>query len=195
MLELGEEAFRGATAFNHNLCSWGPQLSSSINGTEIELKDMFENSGCFVTDDPEIPFGPFCHVCTEVNATHGENTTVPANESNFASFSSTEELYQAVDEYMEAVKSSSTETSPVLAKYGPIETWNVSLVSSFRSVFDANRNSADLSLFGNPFFPTGEAGGCKLKGERLSWDMSSAEDLQGMVRWMNVLSVLYTNRL
>jgi len=179
LLETAEEAFRGATTFNHNLCDWGPQLSSFINGTEIEVKDMFDGSGCIVTDDPEIPVGPFCHVCTEDNAAN--STTDPAKESNFASFASTEELYQAVDEYMEAVLFSSPETSSAVQRYGLIETWDVSRLSNFSRVFDANRIAANVSFFGNIFYPSGEAGGCSLTNERLAWNMSNSIDLSAMV--------------
>ena len=53
--------FAGASSFNQSLCAWGDILLPNANVT-----DMFFNTACLSTSDPDLkanPPGPFCHPC------------------------------------------------------------------------------------------------------------------------------------
>ena len=151
-LERADDAFGQATAFSHSLCDWAPQMS-----IETSVKKMFKDSGCPVTDDPDIAAGsPFCHRC-------GNDASV---------FYSTEQLYEAVDEYMDYLLSDGNETAPVLEKYGAIETWQVHRISDFSRLFDIDRKN------GLDFWDSEDE--CLLTNERLLWNMSNAVNLYGM---------------
>jgi len=150
--ERAGSAFAQAADFSYSLCAWAPQLSR-----ETTVSNMFTDSGCPVTDDPDIDAGsPFCHRC-------GNDALV---------FYSTEQLYEAVDEYMEYLLSDANETAPVLQKYGPIENWQVHLISDFGRLFDVDRKA------GLEIWKTDDP--CPLTNERLSWNMSNAINVHGM---------------
>lgn len=151
-LEHADSAFAGAAIFSHSLCDWASQLSQ-----QTTVRNMFKDSGCPVTDDPDLVAGsPFCHRC-------GDDASV---------FYSTEQLYEAADEYMEYLLSNANGTPPVLEKYGPIESWDVHLISDFSRLFDVDRKAGfDLWETDNE---------CPLTTEQLTWNMSSARSLRGM---------------
>jgi Mycoplasma protein of unknown function, DUF285 len=52
--------FQGSSAFVQNLCAWGVQLSSLAT---VDVANMFRNSSCPVTSDPQQANGPWCTVC------------------------------------------------------------------------------------------------------------------------------------
>jgi Mycoplasma protein of unknown function, DUF285 len=67
-------------------------------------------------------------------------TSVSLSTSQFVAFSSTPELYAAVDNYL--TNPSSNATTAAL-KYGyPMGRWDVSQLTDFTRVFDPNRNSS-----------------------------------------------------
>lgn len=78
----------------------------------------------------------------------GDNQEGPTGVTGTA-FTSTEELYDAVDEYKRVVISSENpQAEEVSLKFGyPIGYWNVSLLTNFSRVFDPNR---ELPLDPNP---------------------------------------------
>jgi surface protein len=103
----------------------------------------------------------------------------------FAAFASTEELYDAVDEYLLALQISEvgneTNTATALAqinvslKYGfPIGTWDVSRLTNFSRVFDPDR-SAVLEPF--RFLPENTSTFNEDLGD---WDVSNAVTMRGM---------------
>jgi surface protein len=102
------------------------------------------------------------------NKFNNDSNTVVTDSSN--AIQTTEELYQAVDIYIASMGNNITILNE---KYGfPINGWNVSLISNFSRVFDANRaktfyvSSIDMS---NTF------------NEDISdWDVSSATTMFGM---------------
>lgn len=59
---LDVESFDGmfleAESFSQNLCLWGPRM-----GTNANVTNMFADSACQVTEDPEPPVGPLCTSC------------------------------------------------------------------------------------------------------------------------------------
>ena len=115
-------------------------------------------------------------------------TVSPTTETQFKCFETTQELYDAVDDFME----DDSPNAPVILKYGPIEEWCVKDLTSFRMVFSADRNprlvdfNKDLSLwdlssatstsymFSGAKAFTGE-GGLAL------WNVSKVTDMSGMV--------------
>jgi hypothetical protein len=115
-----------------------------------------------------------------LSPTAQSSTLSPTEQSSaFRSFTTTQELYLAVDTYLNLTKylspnSSEFNSSDVCDKYGcPIGIWDVSNIKDFSGVFDPQRNLpltsedrlADLNTF----------------NENLSeWDMSSATSLSGM---------------
>jgi surface protein len=118
---------------------------------------MFSTSGCPVTtfpDESNLPAGPWCHRCHNFSADHCTDSPCV--------FTSTHELYYAVDEYLAAEH---PETTIVATTYGfPIGTWDVSRLNDFSQVFDSNRNSAAAAF----------------NEELNQWDMSSATTMQRM---------------
>jgi hypothetical protein len=60
--------FYGASSFNQNLCPWGPKLPTAITYASYAsaVGNMFYNSGCPDTSNPEGRSGPWCAVtnCT-----------------------------------------------------------------------------------------------------------------------------------
>jgi Mycoplasma protein of unknown function, DUF285 len=96
-------------------------------------------------------------------ATPLESTNVPATPV-YVAFTTTNELYQAVDAYQEAaLLLSSVQDSDVARRYGyPMAAWNVSRLTNFSSVFDGTRNPNLVDAF----------------DEDLSgWDVSRATDM------------------
>jgi hypothetical protein len=90
------------------------------------------------------------------------STNVPPTPV-YVAFSTTIELYQAVDAYQEAAILYSVQDSDVARRYGyPMGTWNVSRLTNFSSVFDGTRNPNLVDTF----------------DEDLSgWDVSRATDM------------------
>jgi len=109
----------------------------------------------------------------------GNPTLAPTTyEEGGSSFTRTEQLYQAVDDYFEALLSDSPETSSVALRYGyPISTWDVSKVTSFRRLFDVQRSLG--REFGTKQKGASDAQ-CVLKESLAGWNTSSAEDMFGM---------------
>ena len=57
------EMFANATNFDQNLCPWG----SKLTGRAVEATNVFDGSGCNITDDPDLEAdvpGPLCVECT-----------------------------------------------------------------------------------------------------------------------------------
>jgi Mycoplasma protein of unknown function, DUF285 len=84
-----------------------------------------------------------------------ESTNVPPPPV-YVAFSTTNELYQAVDAYQEAATAAtallygdnSVQDSDVARRYGyPMATWNVSRLTNFSSVFDGTRNPNLVDTF------------------------------------------------
>jgi surface protein len=105
-------------------------------------------------------------------------------EKVYAAFTSTEELYDAVDEYLLALQANEgneTNTAAALAQinvsltYGfPIGTWDVSRLTNFSRVFDPDR-SAVLEPF--RFLPENTSTFNEDLGD---WDVSNAVTMRGM---------------
>jgi hypothetical protein len=57
------QMFTQATAFNQNLCDWGPKL---VTGSFTDVRSMFDSTNCPNTNAPNLsasPPGPFCFTC------------------------------------------------------------------------------------------------------------------------------------
>ena len=95
-----------ATSFNQNLCNWSAGMRT---GTAPTVTDMFANSGCPRTGNPNTsldPVSPLCHTCQVI----GSRT----------------ELDTAIDNWM-----STSDT-----RYGAtINDWDVSQVDDFYRLF------------------------------------------------------------
>jgi surface protein len=91
------------------------------------------------------------------------DTVAPTSASSpFRVFTSTEELYDAVDEYL---GTEIPETTTVAELYGyPIRTWDVSQITNFYQVFSQSRNRRAISF----------------NGDISTWDASSATDMSYM---------------
>lgn len=46
------------TPFNQNLCEW-----SEVIPRDVETSDMFSDSACMITTDPQAGMGPWCQTC------------------------------------------------------------------------------------------------------------------------------------
>lgn len=119
-----------------DLCGWKDLLPSD---PAIQFRSMFLASGCDNTDDPNLfsIFGTsFCKDC------NGRLSAAPPmypspNQEDTIAFESTQELYDAVDKYLDDPSG----MSEVAVMYGfPIRYWNTSLIVDFSRVFDASRN-------------------------------------------------------
>lgn len=103
---------------------------------------MFLKSDCEYQEDPnpaDFASSPFCH--GECGAGSQTQPTDPGQEvvGFLRKFQTIEELYEAVDKYLDI--DDSPGRAFVAFTYGyPIDKWDVSLVTNFTSVFDANRN-------------------------------------------------------
>jgi Mycoplasma protein of unknown function, DUF285 len=166
--------FTGAINFKNDLCPWEralPLLGKSMT------RSIFVATSCLVTAYPAPVISnitSFCYPCESPsrNATNTSSidnifSNVHQSVVNFDSRSGSrpildrQELYKAVDEYLE----NSTSISGVALKYGyPIGTWNVSQIVDFSSTFDYDRNPL-VSKF------TEDLNG---------WDTSSAESMARM---------------
>jgi surface protein len=120
--------------------------------------------------------------------------TVPPT-TRFFVFTSTDELYNAVDQYLSAEVPIESE---VAEKYGyPIGAWDVSQIVDFSQVFGASRNSAaasfndDLSQWNvssaqtmSWMFVDTDA----FNGNLSRWDTSSVTDMSGMFEWADAFN-------
>mmetsp|Transcript_2685 Transcript_2685/g.6292 ORF Transcript_2685/g.6292 Transcript_2685/m.6292 type:complete len:308 (-) Transcript_2685:28-951(-) len=58
------QMFWGGSSFNQDLCSWRTKMQVTVFG----LAEMFSNSGCSYTSEPNLEGGPFCGSdCTDVS--------------------------------------------------------------------------------------------------------------------------------
>jgi hypothetical protein len=90
-------------------------------------------------------------------------------------FTTTEELYSAVDEYLLITGTEAANESTVAQTYGyPIGTWNVSQIQNFTRVFDPQR---DLEFYDDN---NREIGIGTFNEDLTGWDMSNATTLFGM---------------
>lgn len=117
--------------------------------------------------------GAFCYPCGDTIPSNSTTVKViPGNIFEVAQYKpilTQEELFSAVDEYIE----NATNSSNVAMKYGhPISFWNVSMVTNFSNVFDTHRNPKLISFIDD------------LDG----WDTSSAISMSRMfagASWFN----------
>ena len=128
---------------------------------------MFVGTDCPIpaTPDPRnLSRSPFCTLCDgSLSAAPTASPIALAAGFTGQAFTSTNELVDAVDQYM--LESSSD--SNVVTTYGrPIGNWNVSQIRDFNNLFDSGRNQ-DMSRFD-----------FDLSG----WDVSSAETMRQMFR-------------
>jgi len=103
-------------------------------------------------------------------------------------FQTTEELYAAVDAYLES--DYDPLTSETARKYGhPMDTWRVEQLDNFTSIFDAQRNeaaatfSADLGEWNTSRAVTMRflfRGATQFNGDVSNWDTSSVTDMEGV---------------
>ena len=132
--------FWNAASFDQDLCSWGSKIGSSANVT-----NMFGGSGCSDTGTPDlsgIP-SPLCEVCVAPSLPPSQSPGVGPSVSQSPSASSTQncmtttaELYDAVDAYLE-----DGPTSTAANTYGyPIGTWCVSKITDMDQLFQ-NKNT------------------------------------------------------
>lgn len=136
-----QQTFYGTSAFNFDLCMWG----TKITNTAATTGGMFTGSGCTISTAPSLeasPKGPFCAACpdTPSNNPSFSPSAIPSdqpsklpsmNPSSFPSqapsmspsfvyFPTRAELYVAI-----------SAGDFVSSQYGPVETWDVSRVTSF----------------------------------------------------------------
>jgi surface protein len=126
--------------------------------------------------------------CSSSNEGMVSGTAIPpqsaSNASNVSNgpvaFESTEELYAAIDEYLDISQNNATANPPnesrVALKYGyPIGTWNVSLLTDFSRVFDPDRTANLNNQDRTPIASTSPF------NEDLSgWNVSRATTMVGM---------------
>jgi hypothetical protein len=97
----------------------------------------------------------------------------PTKEPQYRSFTTTDELYQAVDVYILNL-TGDPNTSIVSGLYGhPIGSWNVSQIKNFSRVFDPDRTSI-FDLARPPSFIS------NFNEDLSGWNVSSAETMFGM---------------
>jgi hypothetical protein len=152
--------FAGASYFSQDLCAWRSQLSRSVS-----TDNMFAGTSCPRKDGPdphELFTSPFCVACE--GSRPADPTSPPvelADGFTGRAFLTTEELYAAVDAYVE----DDSGTTYIAAEYGhPIGRWNVSQLEDFSEVFSARRNPRMLNF-------DADLGG---------WDVSSAITTESM---------------
>lgn len=126
---------------------------------------MFVGTSCPKIDTPNqrrLDSAAFCTEC-DGSSTAAPTSSPPSLTDVFTgqAFTSSAELLNAVDEYM----LDSSSDSIVAMQYGyPIGNWDVSRISDFSQVFDAQRNP-DMLLF---------------DADLSGWDVSSAETMNAM---------------
>ena len=172
--------FQQATSFNQNLCAWGRFLGPSVN-----TDDVFTQSGCPATDNPDFslsPPGPFCFECGDTDTAP---PTLAPTDTPPECFAELSQLALAVDNYLLDPSGSLTAES-----YGhPIGAWCVSSMSGFDSLFSTRRNplaatfNEDISGWqvsqSKSFFAMFE--GCREFNQDLSgWDVSNSVDFRAM---------------
>lgn len=148
---------------DHDYCAWGQLLPST---GEVQTSGMFLASGCPNTADPDpnnIAGSSFCRDCASTSTPPPTSEpTMPSTSTQTETLlpiSSILELLNATDAYLE----DRSPTSDVALMYGhPIGSWNVSLVTNFSSIFNAERNPL-ASTFDDD-----------LSG----WDTSAAESME-----------------
>jgi Mycoplasma protein of unknown function, DUF285 len=125
-LESARRTFNDAEAFNQDLCPWRTFLPQVIL-----YGDTFLNTACPDQSDPfpDSDIGPFCFTCEDVITSSPTATPVVTDPIPFGT---TEELRSAVVAVMAA---GTNLMADVFRKYGPIEDWDVSGVTSFDGVF------------------------------------------------------------
>jgi surface protein len=121
----------------------------------------------------------YCGLDSSGEARTYRTTTPSGNESKFRAFTTTAELYQAVDIYILSLTEDPMD-SIVSQMYGyPISTWDVSLIKDLSRVFDPERNS-NFDLLRPPCDPDDD-NICNTFNEDLSgWNVSAAETMFGM---------------
>jgi surface protein len=125
------------------------------------------------------------------------NTVIPTmSPTRYAErdnvFRTTDELYEAVDAYLIGLNETTgagVATSAVAQRYGPIRTWNVSLITNFSRVFDPIRDDVlswdtvaseyYLRQFTGDTTPT-EYDPRRFNEDLSGWDVSNAETMMGM---------------
>ena len=128
--------------FRQNLCAWGRSIIPSAI-----VSSMFDQSGCPVTDDPDldgVPRGPFCFGCLASDVTE-QPTEAPTDsptrspvEVGQRCFTELSELSMAVDNYLEDPSGGLT-----AERWGhPIGSWCVSNIGTFNQLFSTRRNPA-----------------------------------------------------
>lgn len=110
-----ESMFQGASSFVQDLCAWGWRLSATVN-----LQSVFRETACPEQSDPVHSVGPYCTTCPQP-----------------VCFSTTGELYEAVNLYLSDPSGEST-----ASQYAhPIGNWCVGRVKVFDALFSVKRNA------------------------------------------------------
>jgi surface protein len=152
--------FQGASSFHVDLCDWGARLPSNVASDS-----MFLGTACPNPSQVFIPIGPLCHVC------NAPNTTI--------AFTTTEELYRAVDLYLAEPENAD---SLVAMTYGhPMGSWDVSRLSDFTRVFDPDRG-VEFQI--NRLVSSGST----FSEDLSDWDMSAATTLTGMFAYASAFN-------
>jgi surface protein len=179
--------FAGAFLMNADLCDW----SESLPATGVNTQNMFLASGCPSQVDPiDTSSGPFCHPCasnssvipTSISTFHP--TAAPATGSipPLRAFQSVDELYDAIDSYLEIGSSAEK-------MYGPISWWDVSHVTNMSRIFSVERNravtlfNADLSGWDTSNAVTMEMafqGAESFDGDLSSWNVGKVTSMSKM---------------
>lgn len=94
-------------------------------------------------------------------------------------FTTTEELYQAIDEYISERASSFPNETTVALRYGyPIGVWDVSKITDFSRCFDRGRETSVMVERYYDFEPY--VNHCLFNDDISQWDVSNAETMMGM---------------
>jgi Mycoplasma protein of unknown function, DUF285 len=123
-LATARGTFYKAAAFNQSLCDWRIDLPPvTLYG------DTFVDSACPNIADPDVfnNVGPFCNNCDALTGSSSPTAT-PVN----GIFDTTDELRLAV---LEVMATGSDVNAPVFQRYGLMEDWNVTLLTSLDGVF------------------------------------------------------------
>eukprot|EP00577_Skeletonema_sp_RCC1716_P011169 CAMPEP_0113427044 /NCGR_PEP_ID=MMETSP0013_2-20120614/31080_1 /TAXON_ID=2843 ORGANISM="Skeletonema costatum, Strain 1716" /NCGR_SAMPLE_ID=MMETSP0013_2 /ASSEMBLY_ACC=CAM_ASM_000158 /LENGTH=503 /DNA_ID=CAMNT_0000315421 /DNA_START=79 /DNA_END=1590 /DNA_ORIENTATION=- /assembly_acc=CAM_ASM_000158 len=154
-----ERMFYYAQAFNQNLCAWKDRFPYSDAGF------IFDDTGCTFTQTPQLgDDGPFCQAC-----------------GSFAEDGS-DDLPNALGAYF--ANPSGWSNTEGYIKYGPIEEWDTSSITSMAGLFSgASEFNGDISAWDTSSVTNMDAmfsGASAFNQDISSWDTSSVTTMANM---------------